>query len=63
MLIFQGKHVDFFVEFIIYNNINLNNYNEKEWKLMIAIGLLIMLVLNIIYAVYNLKKGWMFGIQ
>lgn len=29
---------------------------------MIAIGLLIMLVLNIIYAIYNLKKGWMFGI-
>ena len=48
--------MDFFVEFIIYNNINLNNYNEKEWKLMIAIGLLIMLVLNIIYAAYNLKK-------
>ena len=55
--------MDFFVEFIIYNNINLNNYNEKEWKLMIVIGLLIMLVLNIIYAAYNLKKGWMFGIQ
>ena len=48
--------MDFFVEFIIYNNINLNNYNEKEWKLMIVIGLLIMLVLNIIYAAYNLKK-------
>ena len=55
MLIFQGKHVDFFCR-IYYDNINLDNYNEKEWKLMIAIGLLIMLVLNIIYAAYNLKE-------
>ena len=29
---------------------------------MIAIGLLIILVLNITYAIYNLKKGLMFGI-
>ena len=29
---------------------------------MIAIGLLIILVLNIIYEIYNLKKGLMFGI-